>query len=57
MDIKDIYKRIRAIDENQSVEECGDIMPLPMMPHAPAQADSVTMNVSMNGSGPGGFAT
>jgi hypothetical protein len=55
MDIKDIYKRVRAIDENQSVEECGDIMPLPMMPHAPAQADSVTMNVSMNGSGPGGI--
>ena len=55
MDIKDIYKRVRAIDENQSVEECGDMMPLPMMPHSPAQADSVTMNVSMNGSGPGGI--
>ena len=55
MDIKDIYKRVRAIDENQSVEECGDMMPLPMMPHTPAQADSVTMNVSMNGSGPGGI--
>ena len=55
MDIKDIYKRVRAIDENQSVEECGDMMPLPAIAHAPSQSDSVTMNVSMNGSGPGGI--
>lgn len=39
-----------------SMEECGD-MPMPgdMMHHAPAQSDSVTMNVSMNGSGSGGI--
>lgn len=36
------------------VEECGmDMMPRPMS--APKQSDSVTMNVSMNGSGSGGI--
>ncbi len=33
------------------MEECG----MDMMPHAPKQSDSVTMNVSMNGSGKGGI--
>lgn len=51
MDIKDIYKRVRAIDENQSVEECG-IMP---MPGPSGQPDNVAMNVSMNASGAGGI--
>lgn len=51
MDIKDIYSRIKAIDENQSVEECG-IMP---MPSAPGQQDNVSMNLSMNASGAGGI--
>lgn len=37
-----------------SVEECGgDMMPRPTM--APKQSDSVTMSVSMNGSGKGGI--
>ena len=35
------------------VEECGDMMPMPMS--APKQSDSVTMNISMNGSGAGGI--
>jgi hypothetical protein len=51
MDIKDIYKRVRAIDENQSVEECG-IMP---MPGAQGQQDNVSMNLSMNANGAGGI--
>jgi len=51
MDIKDIYKRVKAIDENQSVEECG-IMP---MPGSPDQQDNVSMNLSMNASGAGGI--
>ena len=51
MDIKDVYKRIRAIDENQSVEECG-IMPMPSMP---GQQDNVSMNLSMNANGAGGI--
>ena len=38
---------------NPKVFECGDMMPT--MSHAPKQQDSVTMNVSMNGSGPGGI--
>lgn len=58
-------------DWEESVEECGDMSTPPikgdsplmgecgvdmMMPHsAPKQSDSVTMNVSMNGSGPGGI--
>ena len=39
-----------------NVDECGD-MPMPggMMSHAPKQSDSVTMNLSMNGSGAGGI--
>jgi len=51
MDIRDIYKRVRAIDENQSVEECG-IMPMPSMP---GQQDNVSMNLSMNANGAGGI--
>jgi hypothetical protein len=51
MDIKDIYKRVRAIDENQSVEECG-IMP---MIGGQGQPDNVSMNLSMNASGAGGI--
>lgn len=51
MDIKDIYKRVRAIDENQSVEECG-IMP---MMGGQGQPDNVSMNLSMNASGAGGI--
>jgi len=51
MDIKDIYKRVRAIDENQSVEECG-IMP---MPGPTGQQDNVSMNLSMNANGAGGI--
>jgi hypothetical protein len=38
-----------------AVEECGMDMPGDMMSHAPKQSDSVTMNVSMNGSGAGGI--
>ena len=51
MDIKDIYKRVRAIDENQAVEECG-IMP---MMGGQGQPDNVSMNLSMNASGAGGI--
>lgn len=52
MNFLDLYKKIQAIDEGTSVEECGGMMP-PM--GAPKQSDSVTMNVSMNGSGAGGI--
>ena len=55
-----LYTKIRAIDEGQmpaEVEECGDMMPLPIaMGHEHSdQNDSVTMNISMNGSGDGGI--
>lgn len=36
----------------KEVDECGEMGPMA----APKQADNVTMNVSMNGSGPGGIA-
>ena len=52
-----LYKQIRAIDEGQmpdEMEECGDMMSLPM-PTEHGQSDSVTMSVSMNGSGDGGI--
>ena len=57
MNFSDIYKKIRSIDEGQmpaDVEECGDMMSLPM-PTEHGQSDSVTMSVSMNGSGDGGI--
>lgn len=59
MNIQDIYKKIRAIDEGQQpVEECGamDVIAGGMagMQH-PEQPDSVSMNVSMNASGTGGI--
>jgi hypothetical protein len=55
-----LYKQIRAIDEGQmpdEMEECGNMMALPTsMEHDhPAQSDSVTMSVSMNGAGDGGI--
>lgn len=60
MNFSDVYNKIKAIDEGQmpaDVEECGDMMALPTsMGHDhPAQSDSVTMSVSMNGSGDGGI--
>jgi hypothetical protein len=54
MNFYDLSAKLRAIDES-SVAECGDMMPTPMIAHAPSQSDSVTMNVSMNGSGAGGI--
>ena len=54
MNFYDLSAKLRAIDES-SVTECGDMMPTPMIAHAPQQSDSVTMNVSMNGSGAGGI--
>jgi hypothetical protein len=60
MNFSDVYNKIKAIDEGQmpaDMEECGDMMPPTMsMGHDhPAQSDSVTMSVSMNGSGDGGI--
>jgi hypothetical protein len=52
MNFYDLSAKLRAIDES-TVAECGDMMP--MIAHAPQQSDSVTMNVSMNGSGAGGI--
>jgi hypothetical protein len=42
---------------NESLEECGDMMPMGMMGMSSPQGqqDSVTMNISMNGSGAGGI--
>ena len=54
MNFYDLSAKLRAIEES-SVAECGDMMPMPMISHAPQQQDSVTMNVSMNGSGAGGI--
>jgi hypothetical protein len=48
MNFNDLYRKIQAIDEG-AVVECG----MPMQ--QPEQQDSVTMNVSMNGSGAGGI--
>jgi hypothetical protein len=51
MNFEDLMKKMKSIDEGQSVEECG-MMP---MSGSSAQQDNVTMNVSMNGSGAGGI--
>ena len=55
MNFQDLLTKIKNIDEGKSIEECG-MMP-PVMGHMdpPKQSDSVTMNVSMNGSGAGGI--
>jgi hypothetical protein len=71
MDFRKIYQKIAEMDgsgmvardttsaingdefQDEPIEECGDMMPMPMS--APKQSDSVTMNISMNGSGPGGI--
>jgi len=52
MNFYDLSAKLRAIEES-TVAECGDMMPA--IAHAPQQSDSVTMNVSMNGSGAGGI--
>lgn len=55
MNFNDLYKKIATIDSTviaeSDMEECGEMMP----PSMPKQSDSVTMNVSMNGSGEGGI--
>jgi hypothetical protein len=70
MNFQDLLTKMKHLDESpvepkdastdqvlvgeKSVEECGD-MPMMAMQHAqPAQQDTVTMNVSLNGSGAGG---
>lgn len=49
-DLKDL--RAKKVDE-EIVDECGMDMPMPM--GANKQQDNVSMNISMNGSGPGGI--
>lgn len=49
-DLKDL--RDKKVDE-EIVDECGMDMPMPM--GADKQQDNVSMNISMNGSGPGGI--
>jgi hypothetical protein len=62
MNFQELYNKIRQIDESPELSvssdevitgECGDMMPTRMS--APAQQDSVTMNISMNGNGAGGI--
>lgn len=55
MDFKSLVAKLHQIDENTEVAECGDMPGDIMHPPVPQQADSVTMNVSMNGSGSGGI--
>jgi hypothetical protein len=53
MNFEELMKKMKSIDEGQSVEECGS---MPMGISGPSeQQDNVTMNVSMNGSGAGGI--
>lgn len=54
MNFQDLLTRIKNIDEGKSIEECGMMPPMGHM-SPPKQSDSVTMNVSMNGSGAGGI--
>lgn len=61
MNFQDLLTKIKTIDEGAQmappstpeIEECGGMMG--MSPSAPKQSDSVTMNISMNGSGAGGI--
>jgi hypothetical protein len=71
MDFRKLYQKIAEMDgsgmipqdttsaingdefQDESIEECGSMSPMSMS--APKQSDSVTMNISMNGSGAGGI--
>jgi hypothetical protein len=59
MNYKDLMQKLAAIEEGKQINEMG--IPLPgiiaqeIHPEQPKQQDSVTMNVSMNGSGSGGI--
>lgn len=66
MNFQELMKKMveleKPVVENETianidqVEECGMMMPPPSAPmQPPKQQDSVTMNVSMNGSGSGGI--
>ena len=53
MNFEELMKKMKSIDEGQSVDECGA---MPIGISGPSeQPDNVTMNVSMNGSGAGGI--
>lgn len=58
MNFQELAEKLKRIDENveTQVQECGE-MPGMMgaMPSAPAQQDTVSMNVSMNAQGAGGI--
>lgn len=71
MNFQDLFNKIKAIDEGTMsapapalapapgdevlAGECGDMPGDIMRPPTPKQSDSVTMNVSLNGSGAGGI--
>ena len=65
MNFKELMQRMRDLDSTVvesnpvevAVDECGMMPPMPSMgpSEPPKQQDSVTMNVSMNGSGAGGI--
>ena len=54
MNFNELYKKIVALESDQPVEECGDMMGSSSY-KPPPQSDSVNMNVSMSGSGQGGI--
>jgi hypothetical protein len=51
--VKEEDSKIQEIEND--IEECGEMAAMPAMPAPQSQQDSVSMNVSMNGSGPGGL--
>jgi hypothetical protein len=53
-DIKTLIQKLESIQQSRPIEECG-MMPPSISMSSPKQQDSVTMNVSMNGSGAGGI--
>jgi hypothetical protein len=58
MHLYDLIEKLKKIEDSsvvkESVEECGEV-PIQMIGQPHAQQDNVTMNVSMNGQGPGGI--
>ena len=51
MNFQDLNAKLKAIEQGASLEECGGPMGMGSM----KQPDSVSMNVTMNGSGAGGI--
>lgn len=59
MNFNELMQKMRDLDQpagsEKLIDECGMMPEMDPISSAPKQQDNVTMNISMNGSGPGGI--